>query len=130
MIRFRSARPAPSNELTGRAGIWPATVRQAADWAIGAALASATARQERLGNRGGRSGSEAEPIASAAAISRAAVAEIGMPSEEVPGDTTDRARAAVAVAAPPAWDLEAGRGSVVAAAAVGAGRRLDRRKKS
>jgi hypothetical protein len=28
-----NARPAPSNELTGRAEIWPATVAQVADWA-------------------------------------------------------------------------------------------------
>lgn len=50
-----------------------------------------------------------------------------MPSEEVPGvqeDTTDRALARAAAAAPPVWDLEAE--AVGAAVAGGAGRDLER----
>ena len=52
---------------------------------------------------------EAERIGWEAGTSRAVVAGIAMPSEEVPGDravTTARARAPVAAAAPLAWDLE------------------------
>ena len=60
----------------------------------------------------------AEPIASAAGMSPVAAAGTGMPSEEVPGDTADRARGAVAVAAPPALDRVAV--AAVAAAAVAA----------
>ena len=60
---------------------------------------------------------QAEPIASAAGISRAAVAETATPSEEVPGDTTDRVRAAAAIAVPPACHLEAAEASVAAAVA-------------
>ena len=39
-------------------------------------------------------------------MSRAAEAATGKPSEEVPGDTTDRALAPAAAAVPPAWGLE------------------------
>lgn len=63
----------------------------------------------------------AERTASAAAISRAAEAETGTPSE---GETTvsmDRVHAPAAAVAPPAWDLVAAAARVVAAAA-GAGR--------
>jgi hypothetical protein len=52
---------------------------------------------------------EAERIGWEAVTSRAAVAETGMPSEEVPGAprvTTDQARAPAAAGAPRAWDLE------------------------
>jgi len=49
---------------------------------------------------------EAEPIASEAAISRAAVAETETRSEEDRKHTTDRALAAAAAGAPQAWDLE------------------------
>lgn len=75
---------------------------------------------------------EADPIASETGMCRAAVAETGMPLEEVPGvpgDITDRALGPAAAAAPPAWDLEAAEGSVAAVAEVevvaagGAGRR-------
>ena len=48
----------------------------------------------------------AEPIASAAATSRAAVAETGTLSEGDREDTADRALAAAAAAVPQAWDLE------------------------
>ena len=51
---------------------------------------------------------EAGQIALEAATSRAAGAETATPSEEDPGaprDTTDRALAPAAAAAPPAWDL-------------------------
>jgi hypothetical protein len=47
----------------------------------------------------------AEPIALAAGIFRAAAAGTGMPSGEVPGDTTDQARVAAAAVALPVWDL-------------------------
>ena len=62
---------------------------------------------------------EAERIASEAGTSRAAVAETGMPSEEVPEveGTADRARAPAAAAAPPAWDLA--EAAVVEVVAVG-----------
>ena len=52
-----------------------------------------------------------------------------MPSEEVPGDTTDRVLGATAAAEPPAWDLAAEAVEVSRAEAVavgGAGKRLDR----
>jgi len=65
-----------------------------------------------------------ERIALAAGISRVAVAETGMPSEEVPGvpgATTDRAPAPAAAAAPPAWDPEAEAPVAVAVVAVGDG---------
>jgi hypothetical protein len=39
-------------------------------------------------------------------MSRAVEAATGKPSEEVPGDTTDRALAPAAAAVPPAWGLE------------------------
>jgi hypothetical protein len=55
----------------------------------------------------------AAPIASGAGICRAAVEEIAMPSEAVPGDTAEAARGAAAVEGPPAWDPER-EGSVVA----------------
>jgi hypothetical protein len=59
-----------------------------------------------------------------------------MPSEEVPGDTADRARAAAATVASPACHLEVAEAlaaevavASVAVEAAAAGRRLDRRKK-
>ena len=64
---------------------------------------------------------EAERIASEAVISRAAVAETGTPSEEVPGDTADRALAPAAAAAHPAWGLEAEAGASVAAVVAAGG---------
>jgi len=58
-------------------------------------------------------------------MSRAAAAETGTPSEEVPRDTTDRARGQVATVVPPAWDPEA---EVAVVAVAGADeRRLLRR---
>ena len=50
---------------------------------------------------------EAEAIALAAGMSRGAVAETGALSEAVPKDSTDRARVAAALVAPPASDLAA-----------------------
>jgi len=67
---------------------------------------------------------EVERIAWVAGTSRVAVAETGMPSEEVPGvpgATTDRAHAPAAAAAPPAWDPEAEAPVAVAVVAVGDG---------
>ena len=88
----------------------------AADWAIGGELevvgASATGPEA------------ADRIASEAGTCRGAAAETGTPSEEVPGDTTDREPVAAAVVAPPAWDPGEEEGSVVvveAAAAVAVG---------
>ena len=71
-------------------------------------------------------GQAEEPIASEAGMSRAAVAETGMPSEVVPGVTTDRALAAAVAAVPPAWDLEVEAASVVVEVGV-AGRTSNRR---
>ena len=63
-------------------------------------------------------------IASEVGTSPAVVAAAGMRSEGVRGDTTDQALAAVAAAAPPAWDLEVEAGaSAVVVAADGAGSR-------
>jgi hypothetical protein len=54
-----------------------------------------------------------------------------MPSEVVPGDSTDPAHEAAAVVAPPAWDLvvEEGASEAVVAAAAGADSGPDRGKK-
>jgi hypothetical protein len=65
---------------------------------------------------------EAELIVSAAGMFRVAAAGIGMPSVEVPGDTTDRVRVAAAVAAPPALGHVVAEASVVGA--VGEDRRV------
>ena len=62
---------------------------------------------------------EAEPIASEAAISRAAVAETATPSEEDREDTADRALAAAAAAVPQAWDLEGVEAAFAEAAVAG-----------
>ena len=57
-----------------------------------------------------------EPIALEAGISREAVVETGTPLEEVPEDTTDRARAAAVVVVPPACrPVEAEEASVAVA---------------
>ena len=53
------------------------------------------------------------------AIFPVVVVGIGMLSVEVAGGTADRVRAATAVAAPPAWDLEVGALAVAEAAVVG-----------
>ena len=64
----------------------------------------------------------AEPIASAAVTSRAAVAETGTLSEGDREDTADRALAAAAAAVPQAWDREGvAEASVEAAVAAVAG---------
>jgi hypothetical protein len=52
-----------------------------------------------------------------AATSRVALAEAGMPSAVVPEDSTERARAPIAAAVLPAWDLEAVVAVVVAGGA-------------
>jgi hypothetical protein len=57
-------------------------------------------------------------IASAAGIFRAVVEETGMPLEAVPGDSTDRVRAATAIAASPAWALAVAASIVAAEASV------------
>jgi hypothetical protein len=63
----------------------------------------------------------AERTASAAAISRAAEAETGTPSEGGTAVSMDRARAPAAAVAPPAWDLAAA-AERAAVAAVGVGK--------
>jgi hypothetical protein len=81
---------------------------------------------------------QAGQIALGAGISRAAVAETGMSSEEAPGDTTDRALGPAAAAVPQAWGPAAAAAEasvaavaeVVAVAAVGgAGKRPRSQKK-
>jgi hypothetical protein len=111
------ARRAPGNKLAGKAAICPATVAEPAS-AIGLAeeLVPATAAEPaRVTGQ-----AVAEPIASEAATSRAAVAETGTLSEEDREDTMDRALAAAAAAVPQAWDLE-GVAEVEAAVAAVAG---------
>ena len=106
VTRSPTARPAPGNRSDGRAAICRVPAGQEPERAIGRAEAWAVGRAEAAGQ-----------IALEAATSRAAVAETGTPLEEAPGaprDTTDRALAPVAAAAPPAWDL------AVAGAAVAA----------
>ena len=77
---------------------------------------------------------EAERIEWEAGTSRAAVAETGMPSEEVPGAprvTTDQARAPAAAAVPRAWDLEEVAEAVVVVVAGGdVGKRPSAERKS
>jgi hypothetical protein len=95
-IRSPTARPAPGNRLAGKVAICPATEPEEVASVIGpTAQALATGR------------AEAARTASEAGIFHAAVAGIGMRSEEVRAGTTDRALAPAAAAAPPAWDLEA-----------------------
>ncbi len=64
---------------------------------------------------------QAERTASAAAISRAAGAETGTPSEEGTAVSMDRVRAPAATVAPPAWDLVAAAEHAAVAAAGDAG---------
>jgi len=72
---------------------------------------------------------EVELTASEAVTSRAVLAEAGTLSEEVPADSTERARAAIAAAELPAWDLGEEEASVAVAAVVvgGAGSSHDPR---
>src|SRR3954453_16294408 len=95
--------------------MWVTTSAPAADWATGAAVSPTAPGEVALAIAPmALVWVAVAAIASAAGISRVAVAGIGMPSAEVPGDTTDRAREAAAVAAPPVLD----RVAVAAAAAV------------
>jgi hypothetical protein len=105
VIRLADAKPARGNKSPGKVEISPVSRPRAAGWVIlGAVPASATEGEEPV-----------EPIASAAGIFRAVEQETGMPSEAVPGDSTDPLRVATAAVAPQAWDLAAA--SIVAAAA-------------
>jgi hypothetical protein len=63
----------------------------------------------------------AEPTASEAATSRAAVVETGTLSEGDREDSADRAPAAAAAAVPRAWDLEAVAEALVEAVGVAGG---------
>ena len=134
VIRFRNVRP---NEVAGPEEAWRAIAAQAAGWAVAVPapetaledLPSATVLEDLASVIAPAAPvweARAEPIASAAGIFHVAAGAAGMPSEEVPGDSTDRARAVVAVEAPPAWGLaeEASEGEaealVVVAAAVAA----------
>jgi hypothetical protein len=108
VIRLADAKPARGNKSPGKVEISPVSRPRAAGWVtLGAVPASAIEGEE-----------PAEPIASAAGIFRAVAQETGMPSEEVPGDSTDRLRAATAAGAPQAWDLAAAASIVVAAASI------------
>ena len=51
-------------------------------------------------------------------IFRAVAQVTGMPSEVVPGDSMDRAHAAIAIVASPAWDLAVAASIVAAGASV------------
>jgi len=124
-IRLHSAKQVLSSEWAGRAG----TGARAADCpAVAAAPVSATALGEParpiapVAPVWAAARGQAEPTALAAGISRVAVEGTGALSEEVPGDSTDRARVAAAAVASPVPDLAAEEGS--GAAAAGAGRRI------
>jgi hypothetical protein len=106
--------------------MWVTTSAPAADWGTGAAVCPTVPGEVGLAIAPmalvwAPVAAWAGPIASAAGISRAAAAGIGMPSAEVPGDTTDRAREAAAVAAPPVLDRVVV-AEAAAAAEVGAGK--------
>ena len=120
VIRLPNARPAPGNRVGRQGGNLASNVERAGvgDRAGGAGVSD---RGQEAALAIGPA--VAEPIESAAGISRAAAAETGMLSEAAPEDTADRARAAAAAAAPPAWDLEAVAEAVVEARGGGGRRR-------
>jgi len=127
-IPWPNARPAPANRLPGRAEIFPVTGQAVAAWAAGAAeQALRTAAQgltsaiELVGPISA-TGREALTV-SEAEMFRAAAAETGMPSEEVPGDTAGLARVAAAAAACPVWGLAAAEAVFAEAEEDGVGRR-------
>jgi hypothetical protein len=116
---LRTAKPAPDNRSDVRAAICPAT--EAAEGPVAAIGQAAKAPATEPAG--------AEEIVSEDGISRAAGAETGTLSEEVPKATADRALVLTAVAALPAWDpgAEVEAGAVEEAVAVGgAGRRPGR----
>lgn len=137
VIRLVSGGAVPSKESASRAGIWPATLTGAASAIVPAVQVSATAPQEAA-LAIAPVGPGLEPIESAAGMSRVQEAGTGMRLEAAPEGTADQARAAAAVAVPPACHLGAeedlvvveAEDLVVVAEAAGAGSRLDRRKKS
>jgi hypothetical protein len=107
-------------------------VREAAAWAVVREEAAWAVVREEGALATGRV--VADQIVLEAGISRAAVAETAMPSEEAPGDTTDRALGPAAAAVPPAWGpaaaaLVAAVAEVAAAVAGGAGKRPRSQKK-
>lgn len=118
VIRYRNAGPMLNSASASKAGTWRAIVARAADLlagtqAAGSAAVAAVAVSPTVGAALDSAiaavipaWAEA-PIASAAAIFRAAAGVTGAPLAAVPGDSTDRARGAAAVAAPRAWGLEA-----------------------
>ena len=73
---------------------------------------------------------EAGPIVLEAEISRAAVAETGMPLAAVPVDTADRALAPAVTVAPPVWALAEEEASVVEAEGDDAGSWLTCKRQS
>jgi hypothetical protein len=75
---------------------------------------------EALTEPAGRA-AEAGATALEAATSRVALAEAGMLSAAVPVDSTEKARAPIAAAVLPAWDLEAVEALAAAVAVVVAG---------
>jgi len=117
-----TVRLAPANRWDGKAATYPAAPPQ------GTAQATAPAGMVWAIVAGApvlaTGPVEAEPIASEAAISRAAVAETATPSEEDREDTADRALAAAAAAVPQAWDLEGVEAAFAEAAVAGGADRL------
>ena len=108
-----TGRPTLGNRLVVRAEISRAT-EAAAEGRLPATGLAAQAPATEL--------AEAVEIVSAGGISPAAGAETGMLSEEVLRAIADQAPALIAVAARPAWDLEAEAEGVAAAAVGEAGR--------
>jgi hypothetical protein len=128
VIRSPNAGPALSRELPGKGGVWPAAVLRVPVWATGPApevVPSAIAPLVPALAAGRQQ--EEEPTALVAGTWGGAVAEIGMPSEVVPGDTTDQVRTAAEVVASPVCNHEVAEGPVAeeasVAAVAGAGRR-------
>ena len=109
-------RPAPGNRSVAKGTIWAALGAEPVS-AIGLGEAVSGIEEEPVRAIGL---AEVEPTVSEAVTFRAAAAATAMPSEAVPGDTTDRALVAAAAAAHPVWDLEAA--EAVAGAADGEGK--------
>ena len=108
-------RPVRGNSSVDRVAIFPVMVPEEVATATGAAAqALATGRVE------------AERIVSGAGTFRAAVAGIGMLSEEAPAGTTDRTPAPAAVAARPVWEAEASVAAEAVSVAVAAAGDADR----
>ena len=112
MTRLRSGKPAPGNKLLGRVEISRVNLLRPLAWA--------TVREERASQIArARVWVPAEPIASEAGTFRGVALGTGTRLEGVRGDSTDRARAAIVIAASRAWDpVEQENSAVVAVLAV------------